>query len=47
MNVGSKEVVDGLFPVAHVSVGMDCLHKPVHFALTMITQLQERTESER
>ena len=46
MHVGTKEVVDGQFIVTYISVGMDCLHKG-SFALTVITPLQERAESER
>lgn len=44
VNVGSKEVIDGLFLVA--SVGMDCLHNR-RFVATTITQLQERAESKK
>ena len=49
MKVSSKQVVDGLFLVAFIGLGMGCLgclHKR-RFAVTVITQLQERAESER
>lgn len=45
MDVGSKDLVDGLLLVACVGLRMDCLHV-VEFVLTVITEVQERTESE-
>ena len=45
MNVGSKEVVDGLFFVDCIGFGVDCLHK-MRFVLIVIIQQQKRDESE-
>jgi hypothetical protein len=45
VNIGSKEVVESLFLVADVGLGLDCLHKGAS-ARQVIIPLQQRAESE-
>jgi hypothetical protein len=46
VNVGSKELVDGLFFVACISWGMDCLHK-CSVCADAITKRQKRAKNVR
>jgi hypothetical protein len=46
VDISSKEVVENLFLVACICIGMDCFYTR-GFVLMVITQLQEQAESER
>jgi hypothetical protein len=46
VNVGSKELLEGLFLLACTDLGVYCLHERC-FVYMVITQLQKRAESER